>query len=172
VIRTAIVLAFLLGMPLVAVPQFSEQLHGLLLAQHETRLANPPRSIPDPSQPVGEVTSAQRGTTITTLAADHAPHSLIGLSADGLVATIEGLKAEFVAAGVTYMALERVETGSPHYRFRFDMPVAAGSAYRRRFQVVDDAPDEAMRKALAELRQWRVAGHEPAHLERPTVILR
>ena len=31
---------------------------------------------------------------------------------------------------------------------------------------------EAMRLALTELHQWRVAAREPAHLERPTVILR
>ena len=70
------------------------------------------------------------------------------------------------------MVLEQIGTDATKYRFQFDVPVAAGSAYKKRFQVIDDAPDEAMRLALTELHQWRVAAREPAHLERPTVILR
>lgn len=89
-----------------------------------------------------------------------------------MAATIEALKAQFVEAGVSYMVLEQIESDSTKYRFQFELPVAEGSAYRKRFQVFDDAPDEAMRQALMELHQWRIADREPAHLERPTVILR
>ena len=176
-IRMAIVAAFLLGMPLVAVPQISEQLQGLLIAaQRELRppesAPNPQTSKPQPDQAADEGVSAERGTTVTTLASDRSEPPFIHPNPEGLAVAIEALKAQFVEAGVSYMVLERIETDSVRYRFRFDVPVAAGSAYRKRFQVVDDTPDEAMRQALTDLRRWRVAGREPAHLERPTVILR
>jgi hypothetical protein len=173
----AIVLAFLLGMPLIAVPQISAQLQGLLLAaQRELRplesVANTRPSTPQPDETADVSVLAERGTTGTTLASDRSQPPFFQPNPDGSAATIEELKAQLVEAGVSYMVLERIGTDSARYKFRFDVPVAAGSAYRKRFQVVDDAPDEAMRRALAELQRWRVAGREPAHLERPTVILR
>ena len=89
-----------------------------------------------------------------------------------LTTTIESLKAQFMDAGVTYMLLERIGSDSVKYRFQFDVPVAGGSAYRKRFQVIDEAPDVAMRTALLELQQWRLSAREPDHLKRPTVLLR
>ena len=162
-------LAFLLGMPLFAVPQVSEQLQGLLRADPREQRAEAQNLALASEQSDPEDDPAQYGTT---LAADQPPASQVTPNPDGRAAVIEALKAEFVAAGVTYMVLERVAGDSPHYRFRFDLPVATGSAYRKRFQVVDDAPDEAMRKAFRELHEWRVAMDDPAHLERPTVMLR
>jgi hypothetical protein len=114
----------------------------------------------------------QAATTVTTLAADRPPPPSVQPNSEVLTATIEALKAQFVEAGVSYMVLEQIGTDSPKYRFRCELPVAAGSAYRKRIQVVDADPDEAMRRAWAELQEWRVASREPAHLERPTVILR
>ena len=171
------VLAFLLGMPLVAVPKISAQLQGLFIAtQRELR---PPELVIDPQpstshadRTVEEQVLVERGTTVTTLASDRSRPPSIPPIPDDSSLTIEELKAELVEAGVSYMVLERIGTDSARYRFRFDIPLAAGSAYRKRFQVVGDAPDEAMRRALSELRGWRVAGRAPAHLERPTVILR
>lgn len=166
-----VVLAFLLGMPLIAVPQISEQLRGMWLGeplgpfesdqQSEEKIAGS-----DELDPPG------LDTAVTMLASDRSPAATTQPNPASLSTTIEVLKAQFVEAGVTYMVLEQIGPDSTKYRFQFDVPVAAGSAYKKRFQVIDDAPDEAMRLALTELRQWRVAAREPAHLERPTVILR
>ena len=176
-IRMSIVLAFLLGMPLVAVPQISARLKELLgSAGRELRpselATNLQASASRLDQAAEASVTAQRGTTVTMLASDRPPTPSLQPNPAEVASAIEALKAQFVEAGVSYMVLERVGTDSTQYRFRFDMPVAAGSAYRKRFQVVQDAPDEAMRQALAELRRWRVASREPAYLERPTVILR
>ncbi len=171
-IRMAIVLAFLLGMPLVAVPQIAEHLQGLLRATSREPAANHQPSVVETERAAYESESAELVTTVTMLASDRPQLPPIRPNPEALTAVIEALKAQFVEAGVSYMLLEQIGADSVTYRFQFDLPVAAGSAYRKRFQVVDDAPDEAMRRALAELRQWRVASREPAHLERPTVILR
>jgi hypothetical protein len=159
----AIVLAFLLGMPLVAIPQISERLQELLHAKPREQTANHQPSAPE---------TEQAATTLTTLAADRPSPPSILPNPEVLAATIEALKLQFVEAGVSYMVLEQIGDDFPRYRFRCDLPVATGSAYKERFEVVDDAPDEAMRRAWAELQQRRVASREPAHLERPTVILR
>jgi hypothetical protein len=168
----AIVLAFLLGMPLVAIPQISEHLQEWLHAKPREQAANHRPSALEAEQAASERDSTELGTTATMLAADRPPLPSIQPNPKVLAATIEALKAQFVDAGVSSMVLEQIGTDSPRYRFRCDRPVATGSAYSERFQVVDDTPDEAMRRAWAELQQWRVASREPAHLERPTVILR
>ncbi len=171
-IRMVVVLVFLLGMPLVAVPQISECLRAMLVRTpfEQTAHLKQPAS---PSDPLADgLDQAELATTVTMLASDRSPPPLARRNSVPLAETIETLKAQFVEAGVSYMVLEQIGSDSEKYRFQFELPVAAGSAYMKRFQVVDDAPDEAMRLALSELQQWRVADREPAHLERPTVILR
>ncbi|MDA1049626.1 MAG: hypothetical protein O3C40_03980 [Planctomycetota bacterium] len=165
----AIVSAFLLGMPLAAVPQISAHLRALLLVKPDERAASREQPV---AEAADEGNSTEHGTMVTLLASDRLQTPLVPSNPDSLAATIESLKAQFVEAGVSYMVLERIGTESAKYRFRLDLPVAEGSVYRKRFQVVDDAPDEAMRRAWTELQQWRVAGREPTHRERPTVILR
>ncbi|MBI2479473.1 MAG: hypothetical protein HYV60_12825 [Planctomycetia bacterium] len=171
-IRMAVVLVFLLGMPLVDVPQIAEHLRGMLItkptlqAMHEAHLHSPS------GEQVDAIDPTELATAVTMLASDRSPPPTASRNPAALSVTIETLKAQFVSAGVSYMILERIGPDSAQYRFQFDVPVAAGSAYRKRFQVIDDAPDAAMRRALAELHQWRVADREPAHLERPTVMLR
>lgn len=171
-IRMTIVLAFLLGMPLVAVPQISAHLQGLLHAKPREHKANHQPSVIGAEQVAFESDSPEIGTAVTMLASDRPQPRPIRPDHESLAATIDALKAQFVEAGVSYMVLERIGTDSVEYRFQFDLPVVAESAYRKRFQVVNAAPDEAMRQAWRELQQWRIASREPAHLERPTVILR
>ncbi|MEO8494532.1 MAG: hypothetical protein ABI614_05655 [Planctomycetota bacterium] len=166
-----IVLAFLLGMPLLAIPQISGQLPGLLRAKPQ-ELVDRQQIAPPFGQAADEIDMSEAGTTVTMLASTRSQPSLVPRNPDALAAAIEELKTQFVAAGVTYMLLEQIGTDSVTYRFQFDVPVAAGSAYRERFQVIDEAPDAAMRQALTELQEWRGASREPAHLERPRVILR
>ncbi|HUG69373.1 MAG TPA: hypothetical protein VMM76_16600 [Pirellulaceae bacterium] len=164
-------LVFLLGMPFAAVPQVSEYLRGMLVTKPYARAVHHEPS-GSPSNRTEDANASELVTTVTVLASDRSPPPPATRNPDTIAATIEALKAQFVEAGVSYMVLEQIGSDSTKYRFQFELPVAAGSAYRKRFQVFDDAPDEAMRQALTELHQWRVADREPAHLERPTVILR
>lgn len=166
-----VVLVFLLGMPFAAVPQVSEYLRGMLVTKPYARAVHHEPS-GSPSNRTEDANASELVTTVTVLASDRSPPPPATRNPDTIAATIEALKAQFVEAGVSYMVLEQIGSDSTKYRFQFELPVAAGSAYRKRFQVFDDAPDEAMRQALTELHQWRVADREPAHLERPTVILR
>ncbi|MBC8355675.1 MAG: hypothetical protein H8E66_27165 [Planctomycetes bacterium] len=168
----AVVLAFLIGMPLVAVPQVSEHLRGISRTTGGGDAISHQQSVPQPLQTDDANKLDERDATITTLAADRIQLPSIPPNTADVTATIEELKAELVEAGVSYMVLEKIGIDSAKYRFRIDLPVAEGSAYRKRFQVIDDAPDGAMRRALAELQQWQVASRKPAGLNRPTVILR
>ncbi|MCA9146582.1 MAG: hypothetical protein H6821_14790 [Planctomycetaceae bacterium] len=170
-IRLVIVLAFLLGMPLIAVPQISEQLRGMWRGEPRGPIERG-QEFEEQIAASDELDPPELDTAVTMLASDRSPSATAEPNPASLTTTIEALKAQFVEAGVTYMVLEQIGTDATKYRFQFDVPVAAGSAYKKRFQVIDDAPDEAMRLALTELHQWRVAAREPAHLERPTVILR
>jgi hypothetical protein len=171
-IRMMVVLAFLLGMPVAAVPQISEHLRGMRVWQPFEKQVHHDQAGSSSYQRLDGHDLAEPATTVTMLASDRSPPPLAARNPDVMATTIEALKAQFVEAGVSYMILEQVGSESVKYRFQFELPVTAGSAYKRRFQVIDDDPDEAMRLALAELQQWRVADLEPAHLERPTVILR
>lgn len=171
-----VVLVFLLGMPFAAVPQVSEYLRGMLVTKPYARAVHhessgSPSNRTEASR-TEDANPSELVTTVTVLASDRSPPPPATRNPDTIAASIEALKAQFVEAGVSYMVLEQIGSDSTKYRFQFELPVAAGSAYRKRFQVFDDAPDEAMRQALTELHQWRVADREPAHLERPTVILR
>ena len=164
-------LVFLAGMPLVAVPQVANLLDGLFLggvseAPVDTALS------PYPHSEGGDVGSLSNHNPIDKTLAEDAIRLAREPIAKSVTETIEALKAELVEAGVSYMVLENIDSETPTYSFKIDLPIAKGSAYTKRFEVIDDAPEQAMRRALAELRQWRIAGHTPAGLDRPTVILR
>ena len=167
-----VVLAFLLGMPVAAVPQISAHLCGMRVWEPFKQVVHRDQTGSSSSKRSGGRDSGELATTVTMLASDRSPPLLAARNPDAMATTIEALKAQFVEAGVSYMILEQVGSESAQYRVQFELPVTVGSAYKRRFLVIDDAPDEAMRLALTELQQWRVADIEPAHLERPTVILR
>lgn len=170
-IRLLVVLAFLLGMPLFAVPQVSERLTGIM--RGELALPDLDHSRIDVYKGTAdEIGAPELDTAVTMLASDRMPSPPMPPNPETLTATIQALKSEFVEAGASYMVLEKIGTTDVKYRFQFDVPVAVGSGYKKRFQVIDEAPDEAMRLALSELHQWRTAAHEPATLDRPQVFLR
>lgn len=165
------VLVFLAGMPLVAVPQVANCLEGLFLGRVSEAPVDTGLSPSRLAEGNGVGPLSNHNPIDKTLAEDVIRPAREPIS-NTLTETIEALKAEFVEAGVSYMVLENIDSESPKYSFKIDLPVAEGSAYTKRFEVIDDAPEQAMRRALAELRQWRIAGRTPAGLDRPTVILR
>jgi len=125
-IRMAIVLAFLLGLPLVAIPQISEHLQELLHAKPRELAANHQPSPLKAEQAASESDSGELGTTVTTLAADRLRPASIQPNLNDLAVTIEELKSQFVEAGVSYMV-----AGGKSERIRPSTSSGASCPWRR-----------------------------------------
>jgi len=70
------------------------------------------------------------------------------------------------------MVLEKVGVDGSRYRFTCQLPVAAGSPYRRKLQAVDADPAGAMAQVQREIETERGSSIGPTGLPRPIVKLR
>ena len=170
-VRLAVVLAFLIGMPMLAVPRVQEAL-GEVFAPDEEPLEEP---IDDSSQidlrPADELDQIVRQEPIESLA----ELEVVGgdLSTDVAPASeIEQCKQRLIDLGATYMVLERVGVDGSRYRFTCQLPVAAGSPYRRKLYAIDADPVQAMAKVQREIETESQASSGGDRLPRPTVKLR
>ena len=170
-VRLAVVLAFLLGMPLLALPRV-QQAVGEAWApdspepdppihdSHEVDLRTPV----EPDQVVKRETAVSRPEVQLVgedLSNEAAPPS-----------EIEQRKQRLIELGVTYMVLEKVGVDGARYRFTCQLPVAAGSPYRRKLQAVDADPVQAMAEVQRQIEAGSAASGDGAQLPRPTVKLR
>jgi len=159
-----IVLAFLLGMPILALPQVQSLFLSPVRSERSevtSAIDRQPRANTFASAPPHPVLNAQPSVAETAAAPRHDPAAM----------DIEALQARLIELDAEQMALERVGVNQSRYRFTCNLPVRPGSAYKRRFQIVDADPAEAMRRVVAEVERWRVAT-SANQLGRPTVRLR
>lgn len=163
--RMAVVLVFLLGMPILALPHVQQRI-GEILADRPDLQLEPTAAAKPPLLRVGSPPdSAQERPSEQPL--------MPGIDEGEAVETqVEQLRQRFTELGATYVLLERVGVEGDRYRFTCHMPVAANSPYREQLQAVATDPIEAMSQVLADLeRQPSATSDEPA-LPRPTVTLR
>lgn len=155
-IRMAIVLVFLLGMPLLALPRVPETLRAWLWPDEHR----------EGGAAAGDAATAERPLNII---ADEAPPT----QSHPAGSELDELKARFVDLGATYMLLERVGVDGSRFRFRCNVPVVEGSGYLQRFEVVGEEPGTVMSAALRQAEEWRAAAtRSQGALARPRVRLR
>lgn len=184
-IRMSVVLAFLLGMPILALPRVQELLLGAQSADTRAATAAGSESDPRTAVDVGGQASSAAGSDNLLAATDAPPDSSptlllvepaqpsapVAPRAETGASEIEQLRQRFEQLGATYLALERVGVDGARFRFTCNLPLRAGSPYQQRFQGVSADPATAMRRVLADVERWSVAGGAQT-LGRPRVKLR
>jgi hypothetical protein len=167
----AVVLAFLLGMPLLALPRVQQAVGEALTP--DTQILDQP--VQDSRQvelrTSDELDQIENQKPIGSLAELQA----VGGDVSSEVARpseIEQLKQQLIDLGATYMVLEKVGVDGARYRFTCQLPVAAGSPYRRKLQAIDSDPVEAMTGVLREIEAESESASGRTSLPRPAVKLR
>lgn len=182
-IRTTTVLALVVGMPLLALPQVSAGLGewaGDIYDDHfySTKLAHPSSTVPpmrvkrDNSQ-VDESVQWQadgdedrqpsvdlRSEKPTLDIRDHTSAEPRNPLADHGAPhpLVRELRHRLLKLGAQYMRLDEVADQPSAYHFTCLMPVDARSVYCREFTVTDADPVRAMERVLSEIEQWRELG--------------
>ena len=167
----AVVLAFLMGMPLLALPRV-QQAVGEILAPEDPALE---QAIDDSSQIELRTSDPEDPVVKREPIESLAELQLVGGNLPTEVAQpseVEQRKQRLIDLGATYMVLEKVGVDGSRYRFTCQLPVAAGSPYRRRLQAVDADPVEAMAIVQHEIETERRSASSGNRVSRPAVKLR
>jgi len=175
-LRTTSVLLFLIAMPLLALPPFTQWLGTCLDSAWETapiRLEFAMSGDAHPSatsHPVVDLTNsdvhrvAPLDTTAVTVArrssaarSDSPNQSEVTLSPQEQNDRIALLRERLTGMGATHAKFESYGDGESKYKFTCEFPVK-DSVYRRRFEQEDSSPLVAMQRVLVEVESWQRSG--------------
>lgn len=154
-IRTLVVLALLLVMPVLALPAVGRWFDSAMLGEsaaskpENVAVRRPPDHAPL-ADPAKFPTLASSDDSTLANAADVADVSPVDRS--------EYIQQRLIQLGANYMRLERLDPpDEPAFRFHCQMAVAGSAAYHRPFEVTDPDPLLAMERVLAEVEIWHTA---------------
>jgi hypothetical protein len=155
--RLAVIAAFLVLMPVLAMPAVSRSVDYLLYEQNPSERAD--------SELTGEtvVTAEHRDS----LVAAAAPVVELGGSTSGgpllewklAALSVESVRIEEIQQrlkqlGASYLLLEQLDEGEKPFHFRCVMPVPGSGVYGRPFDATEKKALAAMELVLAEVEQW------------------
>lgn len=169
-LRCGVLLAFLVGMPLLALPPIADNIGSLpqLLFQS----ASPRFEIAQvKASPREQETAAAAGVNLVapkTAFETHEKPTVQQVSVETPVSAtqhrdvvlnqrIAEVSNRLKRFGGTDCALEQVDAPEPRYRFACKVPLADNSPYSRPFEAVERDPYVAMNRVLMRVEGWRNA---------------
>ena len=166
--RLLLLLLFLLGMPILALPRVQDALCHIDTSAADTSAADTME--PEAGPPLLRVESPVEVVREQPPAVPSMMPDALGDASQQQ--QLASLRQRLVDLGVTYVKLERIGMAGARYRCTCHMPVAVDSPYREELQAVATNPIQAMRQILADIEHERPASPSDAVLPRPTVKLR